>query len=174
LAGEAAGAWPLVERAPPRVPARVLLRTVVRLDGWRRLTVVRVRLRIATDGRLRLLTVTRLVVVGSEMTRRFFLITVRRGGSATTTRARLLRLITTSSGAETPLRTTVRPPAARERTVVRVPVRERTVVLPRSERAATVARLRALVRALPCLPAAVLMPVSALAPALSACCCPGL
>jgi hypothetical protein len=63
LAGEAAGAWPLVPRAPPRVPARVLvlervctalldrtivrlrapraevfrvlLRTVVRLDGWR-------------------------------------------------------------------------------------------------------------------------------------------
>jgi hypothetical protein len=33
LAGEAAGAWPLVERAPPRVPARVLL--LVRLDGWR-------------------------------------------------------------------------------------------------------------------------------------------
>jgi hypothetical protein len=69
--------------------------------------VVRVRLRTATDGRLRLLTVTRFVVVGSEMTRRFFLITVRRGGSATTARARLLRLITTSSGAATPLRTTV-------------------------------------------------------------------
>jgi hypothetical protein len=127
--------------------------------------VVRVRLRTATDGRLPLLTVTRLVVVGSEMTRRFFLITVRRGGSATTTCARLLRLITTSSGAETPLRTTVRPPATRERTVVRVLVRERTVVLPRSERVPTVARLRVLERALPRLPAPALISVSALAPA---------